>query len=879
MQLTRTRSSSSAAALQRSAGRSFFDGQGVEQLEARQLMTLLGVNLTELPLAFYVGNVSSSLTYNATSQGFDVVAIPTAVITPDYGYAEIIGGSLQIHQKVANDGSLVRGVNPNEAVANGSVNANGDDFIVTGGIDLDFSGTIDPGEPQGVLLRGEIIAFGFQDSGGPSDDYDFKFVATGGILATYFVNRDIGVNLVSEASDFTGSFATNISGQSKGAVGPVGAGDPGLAGASVAGQIFCDKNSNGIFDASGGDVGFGAVPVRLFGTNDLGQIVDITIPTNADGTYSFSGLRPGTYSVAQLANPAGTQDGGDYAGTAGGTVANDLISNVVLGAGVKSIGYNFTERCLATISGTKFLDANGNGLESSDQGMGGVTIYIDANNSGVLDSSEVRTVTASNGSFEFTGLTPGSYTIREVVPAGFIRTAPTNSDRYTVVVGSGQVVSNINFANAPIGNCVVTNVSYLINGTRTVSNLRGNTNQGDEITVIFTVPAGAAPSQLTLVSYTAPGASFVASQAAQQRIYDVATGIFGPGTYALTVHNPDSFYQVDFVCGSAIDTFGPAGSNIFYTPQRRLISADNDGNVAPRANASSISGSVFEDANDDGFINGLDTGIRDVTVTLTGTATDGTNVSISKRTDTLGNYFFGNLRPGNYAVAATQASGYADGKDSAGTAGGLVTNDRVSSIALAAGVNAGNYNFGELLSNTGSVGAKDTASASFWNGTNGQNLLRALNGSSNAEALSTWMASTFPNLWGPDSSNSLLGRTNSEIVSNYRAKFAMGGIRLEAQMMATAFNIFATDSQMAGGTMAASFGMNVSSTGSAFDFINVQSSGSALGFANHSNVTLIALLRAANTANAGNALLISTSANQSAVATLFDRINRAGGIF
>ena len=35
--------------------------------------------------------------------------------------------------------------------------------------------------------------------------------------------------------------------------------------------------------------------------------------------------------------------------------------------------------------------------------------------------------------------------------------------------------------------------------------------------------------------------------------------------------HPDSYYQIDFVCGAAIDTFGPAGSSIFYT--RRCVSS------------------------------------------------------------------------------------------------------------------------------------------------------------------------------------------------------------------------------------------------------------------------------------------------------------------
>ena len=126
----------------------------------------------------------------------------------------------------------------------------------------------------------------------------------------------------------------------------------------------------------------------------------------------------------------------------------------------------------------------------------------------------------------------------------------------------------------------LSNIVYVVNGNMAYTSLGGNTAEGDTVQVSFTIAAGTAPETLSLVSYTAPGPTFVASQAAQQQIFDDDSGTFGPGTYTLTVTIPDSYYQVDFVCGSAIDTFGPAGSNIFYSAQNRLYSSDNGGTQA-----------------------------------------------------------------------------------------------------------------------------------------------------------------------------------------------------------------------------------------------------------------------------------------------------------
>ncbi|WP_204115191.1 hypothetical protein, partial [Shimia biformata] len=60
-----------------------------------------------------------------------------------------------------------------------------------------------------------------------------------------------------------------------------------------------------------------------------------------------------------------------------------------------------------TINGFKFEDANGNGIydEGTESGLGGITVYIDSNNNGILDLGQERyTVTDENGNFSFYGV-------------------------------------------------------------------------------------------------------------------------------------------------------------------------------------------------------------------------------------------------------------------------------------------------------------------------------------------------------------------------------------------------------------------------------------------------------------------------------------------
>jgi hypothetical protein len=119
-------------------------------------------------------------------------------------------------------------------------------------------------------------------------------------------------------------------------------------------------------------------------------------------------------------------------------------------------------------------------------------------------------------------------------------------------------------------------------------------HQGDTVTVNFTVPAGDY-DQLTLVSYVAPQNYYSASSAYLQTIYQSSTGIFGPGAAALTVTVPNSYYQIDFVCGTAIAQLGLTPTDS-YTAQGRLVDSNNGGTTVPPSMAGTSSVTAGETA-------------------------------------------------------------------------------------------------------------------------------------------------------------------------------------------------------------------------------------------------------------------------------------------
>ncbi len=496
--------------------------------------------------------------------------------------------------------------------------------------------------------------------------------------------------------------------------------------ASVGDFVWYDANNNGKQDV--GEAGIANVKVQLF--RAAGTQVGAEQYTDASGKYLFTNLVPGDYSLT-FTTPAGysavLKDQGDSDSAdsdadpvTGKTAAFTLIS------GQSDLTWDAGYSKKGSISGVSYKDVTGNGLTSDDMALltpFTIQLYRDSDNDGVLDMGNanaslndalVMTTSTSpvNGAYAFSGLAPGTYFVREVAPSGWMRTAPALTDYYKVAVTTSESTGKdfASFEECHTGGLIINYIS--VGGTiltdasgNKIKDLRGNTNQGDEVTVNFTLTnATGANALLTLVSYTAPGSTFVAKDAYKQEIFDTDSRTFGSGTYSMTVQNPNAFYQIDFVWGLAIDRFGPEGSNVFYTPQNRLISADNDGRNAYLAVPASLAGAVYSDRDNDGSRDAGEEGIAGAKVTLTGKDALGNALTLVRTTRPDGSYSFAGLpaSDGNgYKLTQTQPGDYNDGKETVGKVNGTAlgsksANDVLSAIKLAAGQSGIDYLFGEL---------------------------------------------------------------------------------------------------------------------------------------------------------------------------------------
>lgn len=101
----------------------------------------------------------------------------------------------------------------------------------------------------------------------------------------------------------------------------------------------------------------------------------------------------------------------------------------------------------ASISGNVFNDTNANGKkDAKETGLSGWTVYLDANNNGKLDPSEITVKTDSSGNYRFSNLSPGTYHVREVVQAGYKLTLPAGG-AYVSKVSAGQQLVGDNFGD------------------------------------------------------------------------------------------------------------------------------------------------------------------------------------------------------------------------------------------------------------------------------------------------------------------------------------------------------------------------------------------------------------------------------------------------
>jgi N-acetylneuraminic acid mutarotase len=451
--------------------------------------------------------------------------------------------------------------------------------------------------------------------------------------------------------------------------------------------------------------------------------------------------------------------------------------------------------------------------------------------------------------------------------AGFV-----NGDTPAVLGGSPDLATAVTQYSAPahypitVGPGTLADPDYcfkFVNGTLTV----GQAVTATSLTISAPTPlAGADAVDLTAnVAITAPGGGTVGGAV---DFVDTTTGQ-DLGSVPV-VNGAATLHAGTFTAGTHVLTATYSGDTNF----RGSSGTASLTAVAP----ASLSGTVFADFNNDGQVDFGEQGIGGVSVTLTGTDDLGHGVNLSQATDGDGAYVFLNLRPGAYYLTATsQPSGYTPGTASVGSAGGQLAAADQFFVQLSQGVNGLNYNYGERPAATGPVQAGQTAGIGFWNNKNGQALILALNGGA-GHRLGDWLSATFAHLYGANSANDLAGKSNAYIAALFQQDFLLKGQKLDAQVLATALSVYATNAALDDTLVAAQYGFMVQGDGVGTATFNVGANGAAFSVTANTKMTVLDLLLAAD-AQAVNGVLYNGSKTLRKEANdVFGAINQAGTI-
>ena len=430
------------------------------------------------------------------------------------------------------------------------------------------------------------------------------------------------------------------------------------------------------------------VTIQLF--DETGELVATTL-TDANGDYEFAGLAPGTYSVVEV-QPDGFLDAGDHLGDVDGETRgiaqNDRFTNITLTSGEAGMNYDFCEHLPASIGGNVSLAVPGSDPNNPNdplrEPIPGVEIQLLDENGDLV----ATTFTDANGDYEFVGLEPGNYSIVEVQPDGFLdagdhlgdvngetRGDASQNDRFTnITLGSGDVGMNFDFCEHEPAS---------LHGTVFHDrNNNGVQNAGEE---------------------GIEGVRIMLTDADGNVVGDVVTDAAGdywftdliPGEYTVMEFQPDDFIDgIDAIGTVDGITNGDIPENDKFTVV--LDSGDEGINYDfGEIQEASISGRVHVDVNGDcTYDEGTDERLAGVTLQLLDA--DGTVVA-ETISDANGNYSFGGLPPGEYAIRQIQPDGLFSGDEFAGSNGGEESENLLSTIVLSSGDQATNYDFCEHL--------------------------------------------------------------------------------------------------------------------------------------------------------------------------------------
>ena len=420
---------------------------------------------------------------------------------------------------------------------------------------------------------------------------------------------------------------------------------------SISGRAFIDQNADGVQQT--GDTGVSGATVTLW--DSFGPLYTAT--TAADGTYSFTGLKPGSYTV-HFGTPSGDTITSEHVGT-NAAVDSDIntagvTNTITLTSGQAAVNVDAGYFATGSIAGIAFLDTNNDGIYGAgESGISGVTVTL-YNGTTVV----ATTTSGAGGAYSFAGIAPGTaYSVKFTTPSGDTiakQTAETtaNPDASVVSATTGQTAAITVTSGLAVGHVDAGYVPPVVVVPGTITGIAFLDVGGDG--ALSTGDTGVSGVTVTLYN----GTTVVAT-----------TTSAADGSYTFAGVAPGTAYSVKFGTRTG-DVFTKQTAETTTVPDASIVNATT-GQTATFAVAAgqtvahvdagykaispgTVTGIAFYDTNGDGILGTGETGISGVTVTLY----NGTTVAATTTSGVGGTYSFTNVAPGSaYSVKFATPAG------------------------------------------------------------------------------------------------------------------------------------------------------------------------------------------------------------------------------
>ncbi|MFC3031905.1 SdrD B-like domain-containing protein [Pseudoalteromonas fenneropenaei] len=486
-----------------------------------------------------------------------------------------------------------------------------------------------------------------------------------------------------------------------------------VSAAELPGKVYLDSNQDGLWQQN--ELGIAAVTLQLIGTSFQGLTLSLSLQSDEQGNFIFTGLPPSapTGYVLSQQQPPGYVDGVESiaAQIVPNSMGQDSVTTVVLAAQTHA-DIHFGELYGITVSGHVFIDTDNDGLrpqlkDATHHGIANVELTLSGKDYRG-NAVQLATQTDASGFYQFAGLAPSDasgYAVNQQQPKAFVDGRESKAgvvianQRGEDTILTGEIKTIVNLQHLDFAELQPAKLS----GAVWVDSNENGQLDSDEIHRVSGVT-------ITLEGLDLDGNPLSATSDTNEQ-GEFLFAMLPPGIYSIIQQQPSAWLDGQEQLGS----HGGTASNDKFSAIKLNLNDQATGYYFGEG-GSDLSGYVYIDINDDGVKHPQEMGIADAIVTLKGFDKDNQALIRHAITNRQGEYVFADIPLANgegFTLIETQPQDTQDGLDSLGSLGGTLGNDVIANIHVPAHVTvATDYNFGEQLLNPATIQGK------IWRDTN-----------------------------------------------------------------------------------------------------------------------------------------------------------------